>query len=121
MRTGCCCRNHNHINRRVSPVTGVSCAVVPAVDTAAGARVALVGVSVTEAWPAGGEAPVARQAAVTLPTVRSREASALSGQVIAEGTLGALRVAVTRCRHTNHRHFLLNTSQLVLEVVSVRW
>lgn len=109
------------MNRRVSPVTGVSRAVVPAVDAAAGVRVALVGVSVTEARSAGGEAPVARQAAVTLPTVRSREACALSGQLIAEGTLRALRVAVTRCRHTNHKHFLLNTWQVVLEVVAVRW
>lgn len=121
MRTGCRCCNHNHMNRRVSPVTGVSRAVVPAVDAAPGVRLALVGVSVAEARPAGGEAPVARQAAVTLPTVRSREASALSGQLIAEGTLRALSVAVTRCRHTNHKHFLLNTSQVVLDVVPVRW
>lgn len=121
MRTSCRCCNHKHMKWRVSPVTGVSRAVIAAVDAAPGVRVALVGVSVTEAWSAGGEAPVARQAAVTLPTVRSREASALSGQLIAEGTLRALRVAVTRCRHTNHKHFLLNTSQVVLEVVSVRW
>lgn len=120
MRTSCLCCSHNHMNRRVSPVTGVSRAVVAAVDAAPGVRVALVGVSVTEARPAGGEAPVARQAAVTLPTVRSREARALSGQLIAEGTLRALRVAVTHCRRTNHKHFLLNTLQIVLEVVPLR-
>lgn len=71
----------------ISPVTGVSSAVVPAVDAASGVGVTLVSVSVAEAGSAGGEAPVTWQAAITLPTVRSRNTNALTGQLIAERTL----------------------------------
>lgn len=70
-----------------SPVTGVSGAVVPAVDAASGAGLAVVGVSVAGAGSAGGEAPVTRQTAITLPTVRSRNTNTLTGQLIAERTL----------------------------------
>lgn len=70
-----------------SPVAGVSGAVVPAADAAAGVGLALVCVSVAEAGSARGEAPVARQTAVTLSAVRPREAGALSRQLITEGTL----------------------------------
>lgn len=82
-----------------SPVTAVSGAVVPAVDAASSVRVAVIGVSVAGAGAAGGEAPVARETAITLPTVRSRNTNTLTGQLIAEQTLWTLRVACTRCKH----------------------
>lgn len=71
----------------ISPVTGVSSAVVPAVDAAPGVGVTLVSVSVADAGSAGGEAPVTRQTTITLPTVRSRNTNTLTGQLIAERTL----------------------------------
>ena len=83
----------------ISPVTGVSGAVVAAVDAASGVGVALVRVAVAEAGLAGGEAPVTRQTAVALPTVRSRNTHTLTGQLVAERILGTLRVTLTRCKH----------------------
>lgn len=91
-----------------SPVAGMSGAVVPTADAAACVGLALVCVSVAEAGSTHGEAPVARQTAVTLPAVRPREAGALSGQLITEGTLRALGVTVARCgRHKTQGHVLL--------------
>lgn len=84
--------------RAGSPVAGVSGAVVPAADAAAGVGLALVCVSVAEAGSTSREAPVARQTAVTLPAIPPREAGALSRQLIAEGALRALGVTGARCR-----------------------
>lgn len=81
-----------------SPFAGVSVAVVPAGDAAARERVAFVGVPVAEARAAGGEAPVSRQAAVTLAGVRPRSAGALTRQLLAEGMQRTLRVAGASCR-----------------------
>lgn len=78
------------------PVAGASRRVVPAVDAAAAVGVADIGVTVTEAGAAGGETPATRQTAVALPTVRTRNAGTLSGQLIAERTERTLRVAPTR-------------------------
>lgn len=58
--------------------------MVPAVDAAAAEGVAFVGVPVAEALAAGGEAPVSRQTAVTLPGVRPGQARALTRQLVAE-------------------------------------
>lgn len=88
-----------------SPVAGVSGAVVPAADAAAGVGLALLRVPVADAGSTRGEAPVARQAAVTLPAVRPREAGALPRQRIAEGALRALRVTVARCGTTRDTRF----------------
>lgn len=81
-----------------SPFTGVSVAVLPAGHAAARECVAFVGVPVAEARAAGGEAPVTRQAAVTLAGVRPGNAGALARQLLAEGMQRTLRVAVTGCR-----------------------
>lgn len=62
----------------------MSCAVVPAVEAAAGDGLTLVRVPVAEALSAGGEAPVARQTAVTLPPVRPGHTGALTRQRVAE-------------------------------------
>lgn len=77
------------------PVAGASRRVVPAIDAVATVGVADIGVTVTEAGAAGGETPVTRQTAVALPTVRTRNAGTLSGQLIAEHTERTLRVAPT--------------------------
>lgn len=86
---------------RASPFAGVSGAVVPAVDAAAGEGVALLGVPVAEARVAGGEAPVTRQAAVALPSGHPGKAEALTRQLVAEGIQRAPGVAVARCREGN--------------------
>lgn len=86
--------------------------MVPAADAAAGVGLALVCVSVAEAGSTRGEAPVARQTAVTLPAVLPREAGALSRQRIAEGALRALGVTVARCR----RHKTQDTRHVLLVV-----
>lgn len=83
---------------RASPVAGVSGAVVPAAEAAAGGGLALVRVPVAEAAAAGGEAPVARQAALTPPPGRPGHTSALTRQRVAEGVARAPGVAVTRCK-----------------------
>lgn len=58
--------------------------MVPALNASSGIGVALVSVSVTGAGSAGREAPVTGQTAVTLPTICSRYAHTLTGQLIAE-------------------------------------
>lgn len=78
------------------PVTAVSSGVVPAGGAAPGVSLAGVGMSVARAGSAGREAPVTRQTALTLLTVRSGHANALTRQLVAERTLGALGVACTR-------------------------
>ena len=69
--------------------------VLAAGQTLSGEGVAVLCVAIAGAGPAGGEAPVARQAAVTLTAVRSGDTRALACGLVAEGVLRALGVAVT--------------------------
>lgn len=77
--------------------------MVPAAEASSGVGVAVFGVSVAGAESAAGEAPVSWQTAVTLPTVRSRNARALTAHRVAKRVLRALDVAFTRCRHKTRR------------------
>lgn len=82
--------------------------MVPAAAAAAAFGVAFIGVPVAEAAPAGGEAPVTRQTAVTLASGGPGDAGALTRQLVAERVQGALGVAVARCkREENTRRSVL--------------
>lgn len=58
--------------------------VVPAVQTLPSVGAAVIGVAVAVAGLAAGEAPESRQAAVTLPSIHTREAVALARLRITE-------------------------------------
>lgn len=77
------------------PLTVVPGAVVLAAQARPRPWVAVLGVSVTLAGLAAGEAPVAGQAAVALPSVHALEAVALAGDRVAGGADGPLQVALT--------------------------
>ena len=69
--------------------------VVLAARARPGGRVTVVGVAVTLAGLAAGEAPVAGQAPVTLPSIHPLEAVALASDGVAESVDGPLQVALT--------------------------
>lgn len=94
-----------------APVAAVSGGVIPADGAAAGGGVAALRVSVTGAGAAGREAPVTRQAAVALPTVGAGDADALTTQLIADWTLGPLRVACTLCKTQNNLRKSIHTAK----------
>lgn len=76
-----------------SPVTLVSSGVVPAADAGSGPLVALVGVSVTPAGSAAGEAPVTCLASVAALAKRSGPAPALTAKLVAESSHSAFQAA----------------------------
>lgn len=84
-----------------TPVAAVSGGMVPAGSAAAGVGITGFCVSVTGAGTAGREAPVTREAAIALPTVCPDDADTLTAQLIADWTLGTLRVTCTICKTHN--------------------
>lgn len=68
--------------------------VLSAVQTQAAVGVTFLSVTVAGAGPTAGEAPVSREAAFTLATVRSGDTDTLTGGLVAEGMLRSLGVAV---------------------------
>lgn len=80
------------------PLTVVPCRVVAAAQALPGVGAAVVGVAVAVAGLAAGEAPEARQAAVTLPPVHPGEAVALARLRITEGVVRASDMALARCK-----------------------
>ena len=67
------------------PLAVVPRGLFPAAQALSRVGVALVSVAVTRAGPTVGEAPVTRQAAVTLSAVSSGDALALTNGLVAEG------------------------------------
>lgn len=80
------------------PLTVVPRCVVPTAQTLAGVGAAVVSVAIAVAGLAAGEAPEARQAAVTLPPVHPGEAVALACLRVAEGVVRASDVALAGCK-----------------------
>lgn len=80
------------------PLTVVPRCVVPTAQTLPSVGAAVVSVAIAVAGLAAGEAPEARQAAVTLPPVHPGEAVALARLCVAEGVVRASDVALTGCK-----------------------
>lgn len=83
------------LHTETSPVTLVSSSVAPAADAGSTPLVALVGVSVTLAGSAAGEAPVTRLASVATLTKRSRTALALTSELLTKSSHRAFQAAST--------------------------
>lgn len=86
-----------HLHTETSPVTLVSSSAVPAVDADSGPLVARVGVSVTLAGSAAGEAPVTRLASVAALTKRSGAALALTSELVTKSSHRAFQAATAGC------------------------
>lgn len=80
------------------PLTVVACGVVLAPQALPGHRVTVISMPVALAGLATWKAPVAGQTSVALPSVHALETGALASVRVAEGTDGALQMAVTSCR-----------------------
>lgn len=84
-----------HLTPKTSPVTLISSCVVPAADAGSSPLITHVGVSVTLAGSAAGEAPVTRLASVTTLTEGSGTALALTSELVTKSSHRAFQAATT--------------------------